>query len=330
MIIPTIDLMNGKIVQLEQGKKKIIEIGEPLEFAKKFSGFEEVQVIDLDAAMGKGSNEEIGKQLCKIVKARVGGGIRTIEAAEKMIGNGAKKVIIGTMANKEFLEKLGNAIGKGKIIVALDAKKGKIAVEGWTKETKNPVIEKAKELEGYCSEFLFTCIDKEGLMKGIDSGTAAELARITKNKIGYAGGISEISECEELEKNCINTLVGMAFYTGKIKLEEMLEFNSLDFCKGKGLMPTIVQDCRTNAVLMLAYMSRESLRKTLELGKACYFSRSRQSLWLKGETSGNFQIVKEILADCDSDTILIKVEQVGNACHTNNYSCFFKNLGGKK
>ena len=116
----------------------------------------------------------------------------------------------------------------------------------------------------------------------------------------------------------------MSLYTGKIKLSDILP-DELDFEKGNGLLPAIAQDWKTGEVLMLAYMNRESLRRTLKEGKACYWSRSRQKFWVKGETSGNFQIVREVRFDCDNDTILLKVKQVGNvACHTGKRSCFFK------
>jgi len=178
-------------------------------------------------------------------------------------------------------------------------------------------------LEGCCSEFLFTCIEKEGLLRGTSIGLAAQLANATGNRKSFAGGISSVREAVELEKLGYDSVVGMAFYGGRISLEEIIEFNEVDFAKGNGLAPAIAQDATTGSVLMLAFMNREALRRTLETGRATYWSRSRQCLWEKGATSGNFQEVKEVLFDCDRDAILLRVRQRGVACHTGKYSCFF-------
>ncbi len=164
MIIPAIDLMNGKVVQLEQGKIMKIKIAEnPINFAQKFGQFSEVQVIDLDAAMANTPNNfELVKKICKIVPSRVGGGIDGIEKAKKLIESGAKKIILGTKAEKNFLMELEKAgIGKDKIIVALDSKKGKVVVKGWNESTGVSPVEKAKQLEDYCSEFFYTCVEME-------------------------------------------------------------------------------------------------------------------------------------------------------------------------
>lgn len=220
MIIPSIDIMGGKVVQLVQGREKKIEIGEaPEEFAKKFAKCKTVQVIDLDAAMERGDNEEILKRVCKIVKARVGGGVRSVEKARRLVDAGAKKVIIGTRADKEFLSELAATIGKERIIVALDSRKGKVAIRGWRVQTEKTPIRLAKELEPYCSEFFYTCVDKEGLMGGTDMKTIRELKKVTSNKLSIAGGISSNEEIGELECMGVDAVVGMALYTGKIKIK---------------------------------------------------------------------------------------------------------------
>jgi len=219
MIIPAIDLMDGKVVQLEQGKTKKLELAEaPVEFAKKFSKLPEVQVVDLDAAMGGGSNIELVKEICKVVNARVGGGIRSTEIAKELMKSGAKKLIIGTRANKKFLQELCNAVGKESIIVAIDARRGKIVVEGWRKETQKTPFQMIKELEPYCSEFFYTCVDREGLMGGTDMETIKRLKAVSLNRLSVAGGISSMKEVKELEALDIDAVVGMALYTGKINL----------------------------------------------------------------------------------------------------------------
>jgi len=184
---------------------------------------------------------------------------------------------------------------------------------------KSPV-EMAKELKDYCSEFLYTCIEKEGLMKGTDLGTIRKLRQVTKNKISIAGGISTFEEVKELDRINVDCVVGMAIYKGKINPEEFF-IESLNFKKMNNLIPTIIKDIAGN-VLMLAYSNKESLQKTFETGRCWYFSRERKRLWMKGEASGNIQEIIEIKTDCDKDALLFIVRQKRNACHLNNYSCF--------
>ena len=322
MIIPSIDLINGKLVQLKQGKEKVIELDNPLEYAKKYSKLFQIQLIDLDAAFESGNNLDLIKEICKVAKCRVGGGIRTIEKAKEIIDAGAEKIIIGTNANKEFLTELASVIGKEKIIVALDTKNGKVVVRGW-KETldKNP-IETAKELEDYCSEFLYTYVDKEGLMQGTDFETVQRIKEVTKNKICVAGGVSSIDEILGFDKLNIDCVVGMAIYTGNLNPEEVF-IESIDFEKMNGLVPTIIKDEFGN-VLTLAYSNKESLRKAILTSGGWYFSRSRNKLWKKGESSGNFQELIQIKTDCDKDSLIFIVRQKGNACHLNQYSCFLE------
>ena len=316
MIIPSIDLMNGKAVQLKQGRKKVLEKENVLKLAKEFSKYGELAVIDLDAALGKGNNFELISKICKIADCRVGGGIRSIEKANELLGKGARKIIIGTRALPEFLEKLP----KKRVIIAIDTKDGCVVNEGWTRKTARTPKEAVAELENYCSEFLFTNVDKEGLMQGCDFTIVKELKKLTKNKLTVAGGITTLEEIKELKDLGANSQLGMALYTGKIKLNEAF-ISLLDFRKDNGMIPTIVQDERKQ-VLMLAFSSEDSLVKTFRTGRATYYSRSRESIWTKGETSGNFQEIIKVRYDCDRDTLLFTVRQKNAACHLGNYSCF--------
>ncbi|MDO8428658.1 MAG: bifunctional phosphoribosyl-AMP cyclohydrolase/phosphoribosyl-ATP diphosphatase HisIE, partial [Candidatus Diapherotrites archaeon] len=216
---------------------------------------------------------------------------------------------------------LKKAIGKDKIIVALDSKKGKISINGWTKELQETTLERAKKLERYCSEFLYTCIDREGKMNGIDWKTIQELKKTTKNQLTVAGGISKISEIKKLEKQNINSVLGMALYANQVNLSKFI-IPLLDFKKQK-LIPTIVQEESTREVLMLAYSNAESLEQVWKTEKAWYWSRKWNRLWMKGEKSGNIQKIKKVEFDCDQDTILFTVEQTGTrACHKNTETCF--------
>ena len=316
MIIPSIDLMNGKAVQLKQGKEKVLERDCVLDLALEFRKYGEIAVIDLDAVFGKGDNMEIIKKICKIVDCRVGGGIRTIEKANEILQAGAKKVIIGTKATPKFLEQLP----KDRVIVAIDTKDGYIVNRGWTVKTNKTPKDLIKELEPYCCGFLFTDVNREGLMKGIDFSKIKKLKELTKNKLTVAGGISYLSEIKLLEDLGVDSQLGMAIYTKKIDLAETF-INILDFNKNNGLIPTIVQD-EENQVLMLAFSNKESLLRTFREGKATYYSRSRKRLWTKGETSGNCQKIIKVRCDCDMDTLLFTVKQKNVACHEGKYSCF--------
>lgn len=318
MLIPSIDLLDGKAVQLQQGQKKILEREDVIELAKYYARFGELAVIDLDCAMNTGkNNEELIKQICKIAPCRVGGGIRTVDKAKKVLSWGAKKIIIGTAADEEFLSKLP----KNRVIVAIDSRDGKITTQGWKTITQHSIFDYIKRFEDYCYGFLATIVEKEGMMQGTNIQLLEEIAKSTKNPITAAGGISTIEEIIELEKHNINCQLGMSIYTGKITLEDAF-CSLLDFEKQQGLIPTIVQDKTTKQVLMLAYSTPESLRESFKTGLATYFSRSRNELWQKGATSGNVQKLLNAKFDCDKDAILFTVEQIGNACHLNRYSCF--------
>lgn len=317
MIIPSIDIMDGKAVQLKQGKEKVLEKENVLELAKYFSRFGEISVIDLDAAMNKGNNEALIKEICKIAHCRVGGGIRDIDKAKRILANGAKQIIIGTAANEEFLSKLP----KERVIVAIDSKQGKITVEGWTTQVNASPEEYVKRFDNFCSGYLYTIVDKEGMMQGTDIESIKKIRTMTNKTLIAAGGISSIDEIKTLIKMNVSTQLGMCIYTGVVKLEDAY-IAVMDFEKQNGLIPTIVQDIDSKQVLMLAYSNKESLRKSLTDGCATYWSRSRKELWTKGLTSGNTQELISSKFDCDQDTLLFKVKQKGNACHTGRYSCF--------
>ncbi|MFC1697345.1 HisA/HisF-related TIM barrel protein [Nanoarchaeota archaeon] len=222
MIIPSIDLMDGKAVQLKQGKEKIVERENVFEIAEQFSNFE-IAVIDLDAALNKGSNIELIKQLCQKYKCRVGGGIRTVKIAKELIDAGATKIIIGTKAEKRFIADLLKVIPKEKIIVAIDTKGDFIVNKGWTKMTYKTPYQLISELEEYCSEFLFTNVNIEGTMQGFCLRKIEQIQNATFNKITAAGGITTIDQMQKLEKQNINSQIGMALYTGRINMNNLIK-----------------------------------------------------------------------------------------------------------
>ncbi len=227
MIIPCIDLMDGKVVQLVQGRKKALEGGTPDEMLRRFAAFPEIQVIDLDAAMSKGSNDSIVEYLASRAATRVGRGVRTAERARKLVDQGARKVIIGTAAfqsggiNDAFLSKAAEAVGPDRLLIALDSMGGRIVVKGWREATALTAVEVISRLEPYCSGFLCTYVDKEGMMQGTDLDWFRELRSATSLELTAAGGITTIEEIRELQRMNVHAALGMAIYTGKLDLDEL-------------------------------------------------------------------------------------------------------------
>ena len=324
MIIPSIDLMNGKAVQLRQGKEKVLERDDPIDLAREFNKYNEIAVIDLDAAMRKGNNDIMIRQICSIADCRVGGGIRNVDRAKELISWGASKIILGSKAfendqiNHQFLSSLNSAISNQHIIIAIDAFEGEIVTQAWQHRTGLKLFEVVRELEKYASEFLYTCVEKEGGLKGTDLDTIKQLRKITQNQLTVAGGVTTIDEIKTLAELGVDVQLGMAIYTGKIKMDNAF-IESLNW--QSNLIPTVTTD-DDGQILMLAYSNKDSLKKTFETGKMWYFSRSRNRLWMKGETSQHVQQLIKIRNDCDSDALLATVKQQGNACHLGSYSCF--------
>jgi phosphoribosylformimino-5-aminoimidazole carboxamide ribotide isomerase len=227
MIIPCIDLMDGKVVQLVQGREKALEGDSPDEMLRKFAAFPEIQVIDLDAAIGRGSNGELVRMLASKAKTRVGGGVRSVERAQELLHQGAHRVIVGTAAfgptgvNAEFLRTLRDAVGRDRLIVAVDSRGGRIVVRGWRESTELTAEEVLRELEPYCSGFLCTYVDKEGMMQGTDLDWFRRLRAATSLELTAAGGITTMEDVRALLEMNVHAALGMAIYTGKLNLEEL-------------------------------------------------------------------------------------------------------------
>ena len=221
MILPCIDLMDGKVVQLVQGREKALEGDSPLEMLRKFAAFPEIQVIDLDAAMGKGENSALVELLASRAKCRVGGGVRTPERARRLIEQGAHRVIVGTAAFTPAIEDLAAAVGPERIVIALDSKHGKIVVKGWRESTDLTAEEVIGRLEPFCCGFLCTYVDKEGMLQGTDLDWFRRLRATTGHEITAAGGITTMEEIRALQAMNVNAALGMAIYTGKLDLAEL-------------------------------------------------------------------------------------------------------------
>ncbi len=344
MVISSIDLKNGHVVQLKNGKELVLQRDDADALIRQFDTYGEVAVIDLDAALGnvdaKGNtvNTPLLKSLLHRGNVRTGGGIRTVKRARELISLGAEKVIIGSAAwksepvagesvlNEDFLNELAAAIGKDRIIISVDAINGKIAVKGWTQTVDIPLIEGAKQAEKFCSELLFTCVEKEGCMQGTNMDYAKQLREAVSCRVVVAGGVSSVEEIAALEHLHCDVQLGMALYTNKVNLTDAF-VACLDFAKTP-LIPVIAQSMN-GEVLMQGFANEEAVRKTFDSGRLTFWSRSRNELWTKGETSGNFLDVVKLRADCDRDSILATVIPTGPSCHTGSWTCYGTDPGEK-
>jgi phosphoribosylformimino-5-aminoimidazole carboxamide ribotide isomerase len=222
MLIPSIDLMGGKIVQLVQGESKALEFDNLDYWIERFSKYPLVQVIDLDAARGMGNNRLIVDRIVRRLKCQVGGGIRTLETALGLLEAGASRVILGSALlqdgriDVQFSATLAGSLGTAALVFALDSRGGRVAVEGWRKETAVSPFDMIRELEPFCDTFLYTHIDTEGLMGGIPIETVRAIRQATSRRLVAAGGISTQQEIDNLGALGIDAVVGMALYSGII------------------------------------------------------------------------------------------------------------------
>ena len=225
MLIPSIDLQNGHVVQLIQGETLAIEVADPEPWIQKFSPFPRVQLIDLDAARGRGENTALMTTVCGRLPCRVGGGIRSIDKARQVLDAGAHAVIVSSSlfrdgaVDLEFARTLAEAIGPGRIIGAVDSKGGRVAIHGWKTVLPVTAVDAVRALEPYCSEFLYTHVDKEGMMQGTDMPAILAVAHATTRRLTAAGGITTWEEIDALDAAGIDAVVGMAIYTGQLPLQ---------------------------------------------------------------------------------------------------------------
>ena len=340
MVIASIDIQDGKVVQLRQGEELVLQRDNPLELAGEFDRYGEVAVIDLDAAMGKGSNIEMIKPLLRKAECRVGGGIRTPQQAKELVSLGAKKIIVGSSVfrspsgkfdvNTLFLEAMSQTIGRERLIVAVDARNGEIVVDGWKTPTGLDLIEAAKAVWPFAGELLFTCVEREGTMTGIDLDAVRKLCETVSCRITVAGGVSTLDEIESLAALGCDVQLGMALYTGKISLADAF-VASLNWKKDQPPLPTphsllpIIVQAPDGQVLMTGFTDTEALAETFKRGNVCFHSRSRNKLWMKGETSSNVLRLVRMRTDCDRDALLATAEPAGPVCHTGEWSCFATN-----
>ena len=224
MLIPSIDLMGGRIVQLEQGERLALESDDLDGWIGRFARFPIVQVIDLDAAMGTGSNAAIVRRLCAELPCQVGGGVRTAERAEQLVAQGAVRVIAGSSlftadgVNTDMATAISEAIGTERFVAAIDGRGGRVVIHGWKTALAITPRDAARALDSYAGAFLYTHVDTEGLLKGIDMDAVRRVASATRRRVIAAGGIRSQGEISDLDALGIDAVVGMAVYRGLITL----------------------------------------------------------------------------------------------------------------
>jgi phosphoribosylformimino-5-aminoimidazole carboxamide ribotide isomerase len=223
VLIPSIDLKNGAVVQLVQGERVAIRDDDVFRWVRRFERFPKVQVIDLDAAMGAGDNLTLVRQIAAHLSCRVGGGIRTIARAEDVLAAGARHIIAGTALFRDgrpdlaFAKALAGAVGVERVIGAVDSRGGHVVIHGWKTPLPLTAVDAVRALEPYCGEFLYTHVDTEGLMNGTDLEAILAVRHATTRRLTAAGGITTQREIDDLEALGVDAVVGMALYTGRLE-----------------------------------------------------------------------------------------------------------------
>jgi phosphoribosyl-ATP pyrophosphohydrolase len=318
MIVPSIDLVNGRAVQLRHGREFVLDGGDPLERLEQFAVAGEVAVVDLDAALGQGSNAHLIRAMVRRAPCRVGGGIRSLDAARAWLDAGARKIVLGTAASPELCAQLP----RDRVIAAVDAERGDVVVDGWRAKTGATVHERIAQLAPCVGGFLFTQVEHEGTMAGFDLDVVRDAAQAAgPARVTAAGGIASADQVAALDAIGADAQVGMALYTGRLTLGDAVAAPLTKPLNG-GVWPTVVCD-ELGRTLGLVWSTRESLARAVAERRGVYWSRSRDALWVKGQTSGNTQELLRVDLDCDRDALRFTVRQRGAGfCHRERPSCW--------
>jgi phosphoribosylformimino-5-aminoimidazole carboxamide ribotide isomerase len=226
MLIPSIDLQGGRIVQLVQGEELALATSDVEAWIGRFDKYPKVQLIDLDAARGEGRNDALVARIAGALPCRVGGGIRTVERAREALGLGAAAVIVGSSLFRDqgvdagFARRLADAVGRERVIAAVDSRGGRVVIHGWRTSLNLSPVEAVRLLEPFAGEFLYTHVDREGLMQGTDIDAIAAVRAATTRRVTAAGGITTRQEIDALDRMGVDAVVGMALYTGRLSLDE--------------------------------------------------------------------------------------------------------------
>ncbi len=225
MLIPSIDLQDGKVVQLVQGERLAVEDADVSRWIRRFEAFPLVQLVDLDAARGRGDNTALVGRICSAVPCRVGGGIRSVERAIEVFDAGAREAIVGSRLFRreapdlDFARRLSEAIGRDRLIAAVDARGGRVVVDGWRTSLALTPVQAIAALDCSVGGFLYTHVDTEGLLGGIDMTAVETVRAATARRLAAAGGISTWEEIDRLADIGVDAVVGMAIYTGRLSTD---------------------------------------------------------------------------------------------------------------
>lgn len=340
IILPAIDLYGGKCVRLRRGVYDTAHqvAANPLEAALSFAsdGAKWLHVVDLDGARsGKAENRAIIAEIVAKtgLQVELGGGIRTMQAIEDAFALGVSRVVIGSSAlhDPKFVKDAVKTYAEA-IAIGIDAKDGFVSVNGWTETSHVEALTLAKQMADIgVSHIIYTDIATDGMLTGPNLEALETLTKTVRMQIIASGGIRNMEDIRTLAgMKLYGAICGKSIYEGTLDLHEAIAFCMVKtydkYFEKAELIPAIIVEEGTGEVLMLAYMNRESLLKTIETGMTWFYSRSRKELWNKGATSGHAQRVITIKADCDEDALLVTVHQTGNACHTGAKSCFFRDI----
>ena len=222
MLIPSIDLMGGRIVQLQHGETLKLAFDDFTYWIERFAGYPMVQLIDLDAAMRQGENRALIEMIAKLLPCQVGGGLRTAEDGRALLDAGARRIIYGSSlfseagVNKPFAANLQQQLGEDQLVFSVDTKAGRVAVRGWKDSVALTPEEAITWLEDFCGAFLYTHVDTEGTMQGFPQSIAATLRATTARQLIVAGGIRTQAEIDALDTMGVDAVAGMAIYSGAL------------------------------------------------------------------------------------------------------------------
>jgi len=362
-IIPCLDVKDGRVVK-GVNFVSLRDAGDPVECAKEYnlSGADELVFLDITATLEARDTviDMVNKVADEIfIPFTVGGGIRTVDDIRAILNAGADKVSLNSAAvkNPGFIKEASDRFGAQCIVVAIDVKSREgredefpsgyeVVIAGGTKPTGLDALEWAKKaVELGCGEILLTSMDRDGTKSGFDNKITSMVADAVSVPVIASGGAGKMEDFYDgiVDGKADAVLAASLFHFGEIKISDLKDYlekrdipvrkigRELDMWahmkkNSDGMVPAITIDAKTGRVLMMAYMNYEAFELTCRTGYMHYYSRSRETLWKKGETSGHLQKVVEARIDCDKDTLLYKVEQTGAACHTGNHSCFYTKL----
>ena len=362
-IIPCLDVKDGRVVK-GVNFVSLRDAGDPVECAKEYnlSGADELVFLDITATLEARDTviDMVNKVADEIfIPFTVGGGIRTVDDIRAILNAGADKVSLNSAAvkNPDFIKEASDRFGAQCIVVAIDVKSREgreeefpsgyeVVIAGGTKPTGLDALEWAKRaVDLGCGEILLTSMDRDGTKSGFDNKITSLIADAVSVPVIASGGAGKMEDFYDgiVEGKADAVLAASLFHFGEIKISDLKDYlekrdipvrkigRELDMWahmkkNSDGMVPAITIDAKTGEVLMMAYMNYEAFELTCRTGYMHYYSRSRETLWKKGETSGHVQKVVEARIDCDKDTLLYKIEQTGAACHSGNRSCFYTKL----